>query len=337
VRIKRPNREHFITEFTADTFAFLANLLQFNLDSRRFVVDAMTGGLYGPLERREGQFEGIEPLARQRLLSLITLAILSTVYMALEDLGKILRLHKEPLREFPNRFVRLTQESSLSAFQELSTVPERSLLNVFPLWKPEWYGIGGQEATALNDYNIRVARITKQFLAFLADFHRRHNLAYNRYKHGMAIFTSLQGQRPAEGIDGLAAIARDVNQTVRNVGFILVGRKVIERLKGLLNSVVGFAKVLVERRLQMAEFGGTPLPLLCSSTETDGRAAYVPRTVFGGDEEPPEVLISIFRTTLDRLDWVKITVNLDAEVKEATLNEAVEFYARGWPGRGGSE
>ena len=169
MRIKRPNREHFITEFTADTFAFLANLLQFNLDSRRFVVDAMTGGLYGPLERREGQFEGIEPLARQRLLSLITLAILSTVYMALEDLGKILRLHKEPLREFPNRFVRLTQESSLSAFQELSTVPERSLLNVFPLWKPEWYGIGGQEATALNDYNIRVARITKQFLAFLAD------------------------------------------------------------------------------------------------------------------------------------------------------------------------
>jgi hypothetical protein len=111
----------------------------------------------------------MDDLSRARLLNLTTLEILSKVYMALEDLGKILISGTRPPRQFAESFVTLEQKRSLAAFEQLSGKPGHDLYSIFPLWKPEGYGLKGNEAKALSEYNQKIAIFTGKVLAFFAD------------------------------------------------------------------------------------------------------------------------------------------------------------------------
>ncbi len=130
---EREQHRHFQKDFTQETFIFLSNLLSFNLDSRRLMANATLNALYKPLKNREGDFNKLDDISRTRLLNLTTLEILSKVYMALEDLGKILISANRPLREFPESFVTLEQKRSLSAFGDCARKPEQDICSMFSL------------------------------------------------------------------------------------------------------------------------------------------------------------------------------------------------------------
>lgn len=323
------NPRYFQEEFTQETFVFLANLLSFNLDSRRLMANGILNALYTPVKNRDGDFSKLDDLDRTRLLNLTTLEILAKVYMALEDLGKILVSARRRLPEFAESFVTLEQKRSLSAFAELARRPERDLCSIFPLWKPERYRLVGYEARTLAEYNQRVAKFSGKVLPFIAEFVERHNAAYNRYKHGMPVMVGLEAQSPAVGIDGLVGIIRD-GKDVKNAGFMLVGDKVVEKFIGFIDDVVFLSKVLVQRRLQMAELGGTPPPVLCRSVEKDTSIEYQ-TILFGGiDEHLQRRVIPILDKVLQPLKRTRITVTVKADIERQKLQDWADFYRRDW-------
>jgi hypothetical protein len=200
---------------------------------------------------------------------------------------------------------------------------------MFPLWKPERYGLTGEYALLLSNYNHRIATFTKKALEFFAKFVDRHNSAYNRYKHGMPVMVGLQAEAPAAGIDGIIGIIRD-GKDLKDAGFILVGDKVVEKFIGFIDDVVYFSKLLIECRLQMAELSGTPLPLLCHGIEKDTVISYG-AVAFGGiDEELQKSVSPIFEKVVKPLQRTPIKITVNAEIDRPKLEDWVDFYSRDW-------
>jgi hypothetical protein len=139
----------------------------------------------------------------------------------------------------------------------------------------------------------------------------------------------LESQAPAMSIDGAVGIFRD-GKDIKNAGFMLVGDKVIERLIGFVDDVVFFSKLLVERRLQMAELGGTPPPLLCHGTETGSSIKYDAMIVGGIDKDLEARVTPIFEKIIQSLKRTKITVTVDVAIDRQKLQDSVDFYMREW-------
>jgi hypothetical protein len=328
----KEQREHYLNEeCTRETFLFLANLGSFNLHSRRLVANAIRNAVYTPLLKREGEMAKFGPLDRQRRLNVTTLEILAKVYMALEDLGKILIAAPRPLREFPETFVTLEQKKSLGAFRLLANKSEKDLYPIVPFWRSEQYGLTGERARALDAYNFHTTAHIRKFLAFIADFTDKHDAAYNRYKHGMPVIVSLEGDPVAEGIESLVVIMRD-GKNLRTAGMFLTGLVVVEKLIALLNTVVDLSKLLIDRRVQMVEFGGIPLPVLCERQNLeDGSVNYMASSFAGFDSALQAHLRAAFDDNQSTLGPpTNITANVNVRADMATLDEWIKFYQQDW-------
>jgi hypothetical protein len=84
---------------------FLSNLLHFNLDSRVHMATGILNGIYKQTQQRRGDLASLDDTSRHQLLDLITLDILSKVFMALEDLGKVLLSSGKPLKDLRISFL----------------------------------------------------------------------------------------------------------------------------------------------------------------------------------------------------------------------------------------
>jgi len=326
---KEQRRRYLNDEFTMETYLFFANLGSFNLYSRLFMANAIRNAVYTPLLRREGELANIDAPNRQRLLNVTTLEILAKVFMALEDLGKILIAAQDPLREFPRTFVTLEQKRSLDAFRVLTRKPEEDLYPIVPFWRSEQYGLTGERAKALDAYNSHTTVHIKKFLAFIADFIDKHGAAYNRYKHGMPVIVSMEGDALAEGIESLVMIIRD-GKDMHNVGMLLTGPVVIEKFIVLLNHVVKLSKFLIDRRVQMAESGGIPLPLLCETQNlAEGSVNYLP-WVFAGFDSRLDAQVQAASDEIHAALGGRVEITLDLRTDRSKLDEWIKFYQQDW-------
>jgi len=184
------DRRHkfFYEEVGEIAFIFLANLMHFNLDSRRYMANAIFNAVYKPLEKREGELAQIDENSRRQLLDVATLDILTKAFIALEDLGKILLTTLKPMRDIPATMLDAGQNDSLAAITRFSQQTERQLLKVFPFEHPRKYGLVGEEEAAVLAYYHQQATVLKRILVFATEFVLRHTWAYNKYKHGCRLF-----------------------------------------------------------------------------------------------------------------------------------------------------
>jgi hypothetical protein len=327
--MQNPNHRYFYEEVGEIAFIFLLNLFHFNLDARRYMANAVFNGVYKPLEERQGDLAQIDDESRRKLLDLATLDILSKVFMALEDLGKLLLTLHKPLHQLPSLILGATQKDSLLAIKRHADKPAVELFHIFPFVEPKEYDLSDEQARALNDYYLRSATVAKKMLAFLADFIERHAWAYNKYKHGIPVILALGGERPAEGIDGTVPIFTDAKD-LSKARFILTGRLVAEKLVGVAGSVVDLSKALVERRLQMAELGGLPPPLLCHGRDMGDTTSYEAWEFGQVKKESEQILTLVLNQTLGQLRRTKIEATLNVRIDNQKLKDLVSFYLRDW-------
>lgn len=327
--MQNPIHRYFYEEVGQIAFIFLANLFHFNLDARRYMAAAVFNAVYKPLEDQQGDLAEIDIESRRKLLDLTTLEILSKVFMALEDLGKILLTVEKPLRELPSVMLGASQGASLQAIKRYAAKAENELFPMFPFVDPKQYSLSSEQSNAVNDYYLRSAAVTKKMLKFLAEFIERHEWAYNKYKHGIPIILALGGERPAEGIDGTIPIFTDT-KNLSKAKFILVGHLVAEKLISFTGSVVDFSKTLVERRLQMAELGGLPPPVLCHSERTGNTVTYKGWEFGQVNRESEQILAPILNESLGRLRRTKIEATLNVQVDHQKLDDLIAFYLRDW-------
>ena len=324
-----PNHRYFREEVGEVAFIFLANLLNFNLDARRYMATATFNAIYKPLEERRGDLANLDDAARRQLLDLATLDILARVFMALEDLGKILLTTGKPLRDVPNVILGAGQADSLGAIGRFARRTEAEIRAAFPFIQPQEYGLEGVEAAGVERYYSGTVAVTRRMLAFLADFVDRHTWAYNKYKHGIPIILALYGQPLAQGIEGTMPIfttAADLSKAK----FILTGHLVAEKLIGLVGSVVGLSKTLIERRIQMAELGGLPPPLLCRATKVGQETKYESWGFGIFEKDIEQAFTSAFTKIMQQLHRTEIRATLNVQTDQVKTQNWVEFYTRDW-------
>lgn len=85
-------------EFKVDTYFLLRTFDHFNLDSRRIIARAMADEVYRSMEARTGSFAAWDDASRRFGMDLVAIEIMSTVFMALEDFGKLLLITKSPTK-----------------------------------------------------------------------------------------------------------------------------------------------------------------------------------------------------------------------------------------------
>ncbi len=319
----------FNNEVGQVAFIFLANLLQFNLDSRRYMANAIFNAVYTPVETRKGEFAQIDEAGRRQLLDLATLDILTKVFMAAEDLGKILLTTGKPLRDVPTTMLGASQSDSLAAITRYSQNTEERLNGVFPFIHPRRYGLVSEEESTVLAYYLVHATALKKILAFAADFLQRHIWAYNKYKHGLPIILAMQAQPLSSGIDSVVPIFADASD-LGSAKFILTGRLVVEKMIGFLKSIVSTSKMLVERKLQIAELGGTPPILLCHGTGNGNEITFTPHGWGEYDEAYEKVLTVAFHKTIGTATRTRIEATLKVNADAAKIQDWVNFYLRDW-------
>lgn len=320
---------YFYNEVGQVTFIFLANLNRFNLDSRRYMANAIFNAVYKPLERREGDLAQIDPESRQQLLDLATLDIMSKAFMALEDLGKVLLTVGRPLRELPMLMLAATQSNSLKAVARYAKKNEPELSSMFPFIDPAKYGLSQTETAEVERYYSRCTSVVKRMLVFLTAFIDRHEWAYNKYKHGIPIILALGGEKLADGIDGTVPILMNTKDPSM-AKFVLTGPLVADKLIGLIGSVVDFSKMLVERRIQMAELEGLPPPVLCHMSEAGESITYTPWEFGHVDKAAEPILSSALTKSLQQVKRTRIQVTLNVNVDRQKVNDFANFYLKNW-------
>jgi hypothetical protein len=324
---QKQRHEYFFDEVGEIAFIFLANLNRFNLDSRRYMANAIFNAVYLPLERREGELAGIDAESRRQLLDLATLDILAKVFMALEDLGKILLATGEAMKRVPAIILDAAQSHSLDAISRYSRKTDKELLAAFPFVHPREYGLAGAEEDAIKAYSLYHAGALKKILTFVGEFVDRHAWAYNKYKHGIPIILAMPSPPLPAGIDGPVPIFTSAAD-LKNAKFVLTGRAVVDKLIGFLGSVVSISKLLVERRLQIAELGGMPPPLLCHVTKQGTENTYQPFSWGHFDETTSKTFTAAFQTTMQVMKHTNIEATLNVESDASRIEDWVKFYTR---------
>ena len=113
--------------------------------------------------------------------------------------------------------------------------------------------------------------------------------------------------------------------------FVLGGERVVSQLLTMQQMVVDLAKALVERRLQLSEFGGVPIPVLCEgSPEPPSKTRYTP-LIFG--TVPPDLvptLLKVFAEYMKNAKYVRVLLTLHTDVEKSKLQERIDYYNREW-------
>lgn len=325
-------KKWFEQHFGQEAFLVVSNLLRFNIESRKLLLNAEYNAIYKPLAERQGDLAKIEPAAQRLLLDAITLDLLSKVMASIEDFGKVLiALGKEP-KQMPGALIQATQADSLSVYQRLSTEAESALMGRFDLWDPARYGLSGEDAAAMREYNRIFVKTVKDLLTEVAEFITWHEFAYNKYKHGNSVLMGVsdEGQEPGEGFSAPIGVFAD-HTDLSKIRFVLGGERVVAQLRTMQQMVVDMAKALVERRLQLAEFGGVPLPVLCEGRpEPPNQTKYTP-LIFG--TVPRSIwptLERVFGDHMKRAKYVRVVLTQKTEVEKSKLLERMHYYNREW-------
>ena len=291
----------------------------------------MLNALYNPLQQRHGELANIDDESRRKLLDVMTLDILSRVFMGLEDLGKLLLASCKPPRDLPATMLDAGQNDSLAAITRYSQKTESELMRVFPFLHPRGiYGFQGEEEDAVREYAFEHAMALRKMLSFAAEFIQRHTWAYNIYKHGISVILAMPGPPLPDGIDGLIPIFTSGGD-LQNAKFILTGHTVAEKLSGFVSSVVGISKMIVERRIQMAELGGTPPPLLCHMSEDAGQLRLTPWSwVQSLSDRTVSLSNAAFNKIVDKFQSTRINAKLELKVDRTRVEDWVKFYSCDW-------
>jgi hypothetical protein len=324
------NHKYFEEQVGHIAFVFLANLLHFNLDSRRYMATAVLNAVYKPLESRQGELANLSEELRRQLMDVSTLDILAKAFMAIEDLGKILLTSGKAIKEIPDTILGAGQDDSFKAIAKYSALAERDLYELFPFLHRKAYGLEGDEAQAVEQYWEQNSAAFKRTLVFVSRFIDRHAWAYNKYKHGIPIILAMKpsGPLPA-GINGAVPIFT-TTADLPDVKMILTGDLIADKLIGFTGSVVDFSKALVERRLQMAELGGVPPPLLTHVNEASGIATYESWGLGKFDMVTEEKFNSAFQRVMTRMNRTRIEATLNFKIDEQKLHELINFYTQPW-------
>lgn len=325
-------RQWFEEHFGVEAFLVVANLLRFNIQSRRLLANAEFNAIYQPLARREGDMARIAPEQRRMLLDAVTLDLLSKVMASIEDLGKVLiALGKEP-KNMPGALIQATQNDSLVIFESLVAASDEALKGRFDLWDPARYGISGEDAEVMREYNRIFVETVRSVLKVIAEFIEWHDFAYNKYKHGNSVVMGVGGdeQSPGPGFTPPIGVFTD-HTDLTKMRFILGGDRVVAQLLTMHQVAVDLCKALVERRLQLAEFGGVPLPVLCEgSPEQPNQTKYTP-LIFGTVPKGMwDALLRLFVAHMKAAKYVRVMVNQTTQVDNAKLQERMDYYNRDW-------
>jgi hypothetical protein len=330
-----PDAEHrkwFEERFGQEAFLVLSNLLRFNINSRRLLANAEYNNIYAPLAKQEGELAKVPTLQRRLMLDAITLDLLSKVMASVEDFGKVLIALGKSTKEMPGALINATQLDSLQVFERLKAESDSALQGRFDLWDPARYGIGGEDAIALRDYNRIFVQTIRDLLAVVAEFVTWHEFAYNKYKHGNSVVMAPGDTEsaPAEGFSAPIGVFTD-HTDLSKMRFVLGGERVIRQFFTMQTMVVDMARALVERRLQLSEFAGVPLPLLCEGVpQPPSQTKYTP-LIFG--TVPSSLwpaLERIWQAHLKKADYVRIELKVVTGVDNAQLQERVDYYNREW-------
>ena len=204
-------------------------------------------------------------------------------------------------------------------------------MGVFPFRHPRGeYDLVGEEAQAVEEYNIKHARTLKNMLAFASEFIDRHTWAYNIYKHGISVILAMETMALPEGVDGVVPIFTS-GSNLQDIKFILTGPTIAEKLTGFLDSISGISKSLLERRLQMAELGGTSLPLLAHMSSTGNQLVFTPYS-WGQkfEKRTTDVFTGVFHRIVGAIERTPIEATLHVDINRSRLEDWVRFYQNDW-------
>ena len=231
----------------------------------------------------------------------------------------------------PAALIGATQADSFSVFGRLAQAEDRTLRGRFDLWDPARYGMAGDDADALREYNRIFLVVMRELFRVVDEFISKHEVAYNKYKHGNSILIARGSMSTsAEGFTEPIGVLDD-HMDLTKMKFILGGERVVSQFRTMQQMVVDMARALLERRLQLSEFGGVPLPILCEgSPQPPDQTKYTP-LVFG--TVPPELwarLEGIWARHMAKPDYVRVVLNLRTDVDRSKLQERIDYYNREW-------
>jgi hypothetical protein len=317
----------FEREFTVSTYMTLESLWSVSLDSRRALAQDTADRLFWPPARGQGgEAETLSPL-RARQMIIAELQVLSFVFLAIEDLGRIVNAVQRPMPEFSRALMSVSSTRALETFAKLANGSPRRLWKIFPFASPRSYGLKGRDAEAFSRYYDASANAAKQLFALVAEFVRRNEPVYQHYVHGGTFSRAAQAVGGTPGIDYVVGV-----QTQPDKPDILtslpVGPLVMERMLLLISQLVSFSRVLVERRMQIAEFVGKIPPVLLAGRPASGGRLLDAFTL--GRVPFEHVVDQQGRTILAGMERVDIRVNVQAEVEEIGFKDHVAFFARDW-------
>lgn len=210
-------------EFTLDTYLLLRTLNHFNLDSRRIVARVLADQIYTPLRSRSEAFAGLDEPSRQVALNLINVELMSTVFMALEDFGKLLLVTKSPPKLWAPMLISTKEGRSLSELERRQRLTLDRVRQIFALRDAAAYGLTDSDRLVTR-YHAHLAEELNAVFDRAARFVLLHRLAYDRYKHGNPIFFNMSGRQIGEGFDApVTILQRRPSQASGEV--IVVGRR----------------------------------------------------------------------------------------------------------------
>jgi hypothetical protein len=316
----------FETNFTVSTYMTLESLWSVSLDSRRALAQDTADRLFWPAARApEGAADPLSPV-RARQMIIAELQLLLFVFLAIEDLGRIVNAVQRPMPDFPRELMSVSPSQALRTFAKLAKRPARRLWNVFPFTPPRSYGLKGRDAAAFTRYNNASANAARQLFALVAEFIRRNGPVYEHYVHGGTFSHAAQAVGGTPGIDYVVGVQTRPDKP-DTLASLPVGPLVIERMLLLISQLVSFSRLLVERRMQIAEFVGKVPPVLLAGRPASGGRLLDAFTLGGVPFE--RVVDQQGRAILAGMERVDIRVKVQAEV-DVGFKDHVAFFQRDW-------
>lgn len=311
-------------EFKVDTYFLLKTFNHFNLDSRAIVARALAEEVYQAMDAKTGHFATLNEVSRRFAMDLIAIEIMSTVFMALEDFGKLLNVTKSPTKLWPEMLIATKEGRALSELEAAKPLSTDRVKQILCLKEASAYGLTDPDGI-LTRYHEHVTDELNRVFDRAARFVLLHRLAYDRYKHGNPVLFGMSGRSPAPGIEGPVAILKRP-PSKKEGEIVLVGPVVIQRQLRLVDRVTHMSKMICQRWMQVAEFGGLPPLVLARVEPVEGqnavRANYF--TSMPEDIKPP--LNALATRATSGLEWTPVEIGFEAQVQNALLDGLVKFY-----------
>jgi hypothetical protein len=319
--------EWFEKEFTVSTYMTLESLWSVSLDSRRRLAQDTADRLFWPVARGQGVTPIPHSPVRAQQMIIAELQVLSLVFMAIEDLGRIVHAVQRPMPEFPRELMSVSSRSALALFAKLASASPRRWWRIFPFASPQSYGLKGGDAAAFARYNDACGKAGKQLFALVAEFVRRNGPVFEHYAHGGTFSAAAQVVSGTAGIDYVVGVQTQPNKP-DTLTSLPVGPLVMERMLLLIGQLVSFSRLLLERRMQIAEFVGQTPPVLLSGRPASGGRLLDAFTLGGVPFE--RAVDQQGRAILAGMERVDIRVSVQAEVDEVGFGDHVAFFQRDW-------